>query len=209
MNGNTGDSASSLQRKEEGSAGQASQQALQDIAYMKRLIARNMSKLDRSPPYLFIWGTYIMLGLVGMQVNDTVWPIWFWSVGAVIGGALSALAGIKQSRSAAVQEGGSYGWMFWLPFVMVLLSGCLMMAMGIVEMDYAALFWMMLLGVSYVSLAPLAGKGTVILGIWFIVLSALTRLFFLDYQYLVLGLLGGGSIVVTGLLLKRRGRYHE
>ncbi|MBW7454977.1 hypothetical protein ACFOLF_03090 [Paenibacillus sepulcri] len=185
------------------------QQALQDIDFIKRLIARNQSKLASSIPYMFIWGTYLMIGFIGMQFNQTCWPIWYWSIAAVLGGLLSALTGIRQSRRGLfAKDGGAIGWMFWLPFLVILAAGSFMMAADIIRMEYAAFFWFMLVGIAYVSMGPLAGKGPVILGIWFVVLSMLTRLFLVDYQYLVFGLLGGGSILATGFILQQRRRKH-
>jgi hypothetical protein len=184
-------------------------QALRDIDFIKQLIARNARKIDQSPPYLFIWGTYLTLGMVGMQFDSESWPMWFWSIGAVVGGIISAVIGIKQSRDTVGPEGGITGWTLGLPFLVMMLAGCLMMVTDIVRMEYLPLFWFILVGILYVSLGALVGKGPVLLGIWFIVLAAATRLFFLDYQYLILGLLGGGSVVLTGLLLQWRRQRHE
>lgn len=182
--------------------------ALQDIEFIKQLMARNQQKLDQSPPFLFIWGTYMMVGFIGMQFNHTVWPMWYWGIASIIGSALSALVGMRQSRGAAKQEGGSMGWMFWLPFLIVMLSGSFMTLTGVVKMEYVSLFWLNLIGIAYASMGPLVGKGPVILGIWFIVLSVLIKLFFLDYQFLALGLLGGGSMLLTGWFLQRRRSRH-
>ncbi|MBP1996882.1 hypothetical protein [Paenibacillus eucommiae] len=190
-----------------GAKAEPEKQALQDIEFIKQLIAKNKKKLDQSPPFLFIWGTYMMVGYIGMQFNHTLWPMWFWSCGAVIGGLLSSIVGIRQSRNAPVQEGGSYGWMFWLPFMATMLVGCAMMFTDIVRLEYASLFWCMLIGIAYISLGTLVGKGPVFLGIWFIVLSIFIRLFMLEYQNLLLGLLGGGSVIVTALLLQRRKKH--
>ncbi|MFX3632767.1 MAG: hypothetical protein ACE3L7_06800 [Candidatus Pristimantibacillus sp.] len=178
--------------------------ALEDIEFIKRLITRNQKKLDQSPPFLFIWGTYMLVGFIGMQFDVTVWPNWYWSIASVIGGLLSAIVGSRQSRHMPKQSGGSTGWMFWLPFLIVFLSGFFMMITGVVKQEYISLFWLNLIGIAYVSMGPLIGKGPVILGVWFVVMSVLIRLFFLDYQFLILGLLGGGSMLATGLLLQRR-----
>lgn len=184
------------------------QQALQDIEFIKQFITRNQEKLDQSPPYLFIWGMYMVLGFLGMQFSLKLWPMWFWPCGAVIGGVFSAIIGMKQSRRTGVREGGAYGWMFWLPFAMVFVIGFFMMAADIVRMEFASILWLMLIGLSYVCLGMLLGKGPIILGIWFIALGTLTRMFFLEYQFMIFGLLGGGSIVVTGFILQqRRKRY--
>ncbi|MBB6672731.1 hypothetical protein [Cohnella nanjingensis] len=186
-------------------------QALRDIDFIKQLIERNRRKLPNAAPYLLIWGAYLVVGFIGMQIDETQWPMWFWSFGTLVCGALSAWVGIRQSRGFrknASEPAGSAGWTFGLPFLMLMLSGGFMMATDIVNMTYAALFWFMLIGVAYVFLGALVGQGAMLLGIWFIVLAILTRLFWMDYQYLVLGLLGGGSIVVTGWMLQRRRRRH-
>lgn len=183
--------------------------ALQDIEFIKRLMAKNKKKLDQSPPFLFIWGTYMMVGFVGMQFDHTVWPMWYWGIASLIGGILSAIIGIRQTRHVSKQESGSTGWMFWLPFLMVMISGAFMMLTGIVKMEYISLFWLNLIGIAYVSMGSLIGKGPVFVGIWFIVLSVIIKLFFLDYQFLMLGLLGGGSMLVIGLFLQRRRSSNE
>jgi len=185
------------------------QQALEDIAFIKQLISRNQQKLNDGAPFLLIWGFYVMVGYIGMQFNQVEWPIWFWSSGSIIGGILSAIAGNRISpKSSNVQQGGASTWMFWLPPLIMAISGCFMMATGIVKLEYLSFFWFILIGLLYVSMGPLLGKGPIYLGSWFIVLSMLTRLFFLDYQYLILGLLGGGSIVIVGYLLRQRSLKH-
>jgi len=184
------------------------QRALQDIEFIKQLIAKNQRKLDQSPPFLLIWGAYMTAGFIGMHFNHTEWPMWFWPIGSIVGGILTAVVGIRQNRKTPVREGGSYGWMFWLPFLMLLLSGTFMIATGIVKLEYISLFWLMLIGIAYVAMAPLLGKGPVFLGCWFIILAVITRLFLMDYQFLVMGLLGGGSFFVTALLLDRRRKKH-
>ncbi len=184
------------------------QQALQDIAFIKQLIARNQQKLDHSPPFLYIWGTYMTLGYIGMQFITTLWPIWFWSCGTIVASILTSIVGARLPKQPSSQEGGSYGWMFWLPFAVTLLSWGFMMAADIVREEYLSVFWCALIGIAYVSLGALVGKGPVILGIWFIVLAIGTRLFFLDYQFLLLGLLGGGSVILTGVLLQLRRRKY-
>ncbi|MNI37730.1 hypothetical protein D3C73_918420 [compost metagenome] len=182
--------------------------ALQDIEFIKQLMTRNRQKLDQSPPFLFIWGTYMMVGFIGMQFDHAVWQMWYWGIASIMGGILSAIVGIRQSRHATKQEGGSNGWMFWLPFLVVLFSGSFLMFTGVVKMEYISLFWLNLIGIAYVSMGPLVGKGPVFLGIWFVILSVLVKLFFLDFQFLILGLLGGGSMLVTGLFLLRRRSNH-
>lgn len=185
-----------------------SQQALRDIEYIKQFMTRNRRKLVSAPPYLFIWGCYMMIGFLGMQFDLERWPIWFWSCGSVVGSVLTAIVGKRQSRQSAISDGGAYGWMFWLPFAAVLVSGGFMMMMEIVQMQYASILWLMLIGIAYVSMGALLGKGPVILGIWFIVLAMVTRMLFLEYQFLIFGLLGGGSFVATAILLQRQGIKH-
>jgi hypothetical protein len=185
-------------------------QALRDIDFIKQIITRNEKKMDNSPPYLFIWGTFLMVGMIGMQFDIATWPMWYWPIGTVLGSALSAVTGIRQSRHLPKKAaGGTNGWMFGLPFLVMMVAGFFMMATGIVKAEYIPLFWFMLVGILYVSMGSLLGKGPMIIGIWFIVLAAATRLFFLDYQFMVLGLLGGGSLVLAGVLLQRRRGRHE
>jgi len=187
---------------------QGPQQALKDIEFIKELISRNKRKVDESPPYLLIWGTYVMIGFVGMHFDMSVWPNWYWAIGAIAASALTAVAGIRQARRSPspASEVGAFGWMFWLPFLAVFLTGSFLLFSGIVRAEHASFLWMSLVGVAYVSLGPLTGRGTVVLGLWFIVLAIATRAFLLDYQFLVLGLLGGGSLVATGFVLLLRGK---
>jgi len=197
-----------LNKSQETAHASESLQALRDIDFIKQLITRNKKKIDQSPPYLFIWGTFLMLGMIGMQFDSTTWPMWYWPIGSVMGSIISAIIGIRQSRQNVGKTDGTNGWMFGLPFLVMMVSGFFMMATGMVKVAYIPLFWFMLVGILYVSMGALLGKGPVMIGIWFIVLSAATRLFFLDYQYLVLGLLGGGSVVLAAVWLQlRRGRY--
>lgn len=181
-------------------------QAMQDIEFIKQLMARNQEKLEQASPYLLIWGVYMMLGFMGMQFIGLIWAMTFWPIGAVAGGILSAIIGIKQGRERGMQKGGTSNWMYWLPFLVMMLAGSSLIALDIVRKEYLGFFWLTLTGVSYVSLGSLVGRGPVVLGIWFIVLSVLTKLFFIEYQNFIFGLMGGGSIVLMGIFLRLRGR---
>jgi hypothetical protein len=198
-----------LNKEQDAAHATESLQALRDIDFIKQIITRNKKKIDQSPPYLFIWGTYLMLGMIGMQFDSTTWSMWFWPIGSVAGSLLSAFVGIRQSRHSASRTGGTNGWMFGLPFLVMMVAGFFMMATGMVNTQYIPLFWFMLVGILYVSMGAILGKGPMMIGIWFIVLSAATRLFFLDYQFLVLGLLGGGSLILAGVWLQLRRDRHE
>ncbi|CAH1212578.1 hypothetical protein PAECIP111893_03563 [Paenibacillus plantiphilus] len=191
-----------------GAGGHDPLQALQDIEFIKQLMARNQKKLEQGAPFLFIWGTYMMLGFIGMQFIGLIWAITFWPIGSVVGGILSAIIGIRQSRESGVTKGGRGDWMFWLPFLVMILAGYSLMALDIVRKEYLGFFWLTLTGVTYVYLGTLIGRGPIILGIWFIVLSVLTKLFFIEYQNFIFGLMGGGSIVLMGVFLQLRGRKH-
>lgn len=188
------------------------QQALRDIDFIKQLVARHRRKLPSAAPYLLLWGAYLMIGFVGMQFDEATWPIWYWGCGALVAGVLSAWFGLRQRRDSPgkLQQGqdGASGWTFGLPFLILMLAGGFMMASGIVEMAYAAPFWCLMIGTAYVFLGALIGRGSVLLGLWFVLLAILTRLFLMDWQYLVLGLLGGGSIFMTGWVLLGRSRRH-
>ncbi|UVI30777.1 hypothetical protein [Paenibacillus spongiae] len=184
------------------------QQALKDIEFIKQLMAKNQRKLDQSSPYLYIWGANLMVGYIGMQFNLTLWPAWYWPIGAVVGMVLSAIVGIRQSRSGNVQEGGSYGWMFWVPFLFMMITGVFMMATKIVRAEDLSVFWFLLLGMAYASLGALVGRGPVMLGLWCILLAMVTGLFFQEYQFLILGLLGGGGNIAAGWILHRRSKRH-
>lgn len=183
------------------------QQALQDIEFIKQLIAKNRRKAKEASPFLIIWGLYIMIGFIGMQFDSTIWPQWYWAIGAVVGGILSAVIGVRLPRGSTGRLRGSYGWLFWLPFLVTMLSGCFMMVADIVKLEYLSFFWLTLLGMAYVSLGAMLGKGPVYMGIWFILLAVITRLFLLEYHYLILGLLGGGSNIIVGIILLRWKRH--
>ncbi|MBD2843660.1 hypothetical protein IDH44_00535 [Paenibacillus sp. IB182496] len=184
------------------------EQALQDIQFMSMLIARNRRRLDNSPPFLVLWGLYMLIGFAGMQFDVEVWPGWYWSIGTVVASAISAVIGMRLPKESGNEQGGSYGWMFWVPFAAVLASGAFMMFTGIVRLEYVSLFWMMMIGIVYVALAPLLGRRPVLLGGGLIVLAMLTRLLLIDYQFLVLGLIGGGGTIATGLYLRARSKRH-
>jgi len=186
-------------------------QAIQDIVFIKHLMARNQQKLGQSYPFLYVWGLYMMVGFAGMQFDLEQWPKWYWLIASIVCSIASVMLGIRQDRQSTAQSqlGGFMGWMYWLPFAATMLSGMFMMLSGIIKLEYISLCWLILIGITYVAMAPLIGKGPAIIGIWLIILAVLTRYFFLDYQFVILGLFGGGSLVGAGLLLQLRRFRHE
>lgn len=47
------------------------------------------------------------------------------------------------------------------------------------------------------------------MGLWLIVLGTATYLFLLDYMYIIFAIIGGGSLLFTGILLKRKEIHYE
>jgi|GEM_PF-3469990 len=179
-------------------------QAMQDIVFIKHLIARNQQRLGQAYPFMYIWGTYMMVGFIGMHFDLKVWPNWYWGIASVVCSILSMFVGIRLGRNETVPDGGVHSWMYWLPFAVTMVSGFFMMFSGIVKLEYISLCWLILTGITYVSMAPLIGKGPAVIGVWLVVLAIITRFFLLDYQFIILGLFGGGSLVCAGVLLQLR-----
>ncbi|MGO4372184.1 hypothetical protein [Paenibacillus sp. 2TAB19] len=180
------------------------QRALQDIEYIKGLLARNERKLGEASPFMYVWGAYLTVGFIGMHFDQKEWPIWYWGIAAVICGAISGIIGSRMMKTQRGGEGGFSTWMYVLPFAAMFAAGSFMLLTNMINTDYTALFWTILIALSYIAMGSMAGKGPVYLGLWFIVLAIVTRLILLDYQYIVLGVFGGGSIIVFGYLLQQR-----
>lgn len=179
------------------------ERALQDIEFIKRLLAKNERKLGEASPFMYVWGVYLTIGFMGMHFDQKELANWYWGIAALICGVVSAVIGSRMTKRDGGQDGGFSTWMYVVPFAPMLVAGGFMLLTNMINTEYTALYWTILIALSYIVMGSMAGKGPVYLGLWFIFLAIITRLL-LDYQYIVLGLFGGGSIIVFGYLLQQR-----
>lgn len=179
-------------------------QALKDIEFIKHLVDRNRKKAHNSAPYLYIWGTYCTLGYLAMHFYRHPSINWYWLIASLICSILTAIVGIRQTRKYGPRESDrSYGMIFWGPAIAAFGTAYALILLGAINVQYIPILFMLTTGLLYINYGTLLGRVFSLLGWWFIVLSIVTGKFFFEQQLLVLGLLGGGAIILTGVLVQR------
>lgn len=177
-------------------------QALKDIEFIKQLVQRNRRRAGESSPFLFVWGTYCTLGFLGLHWLKELYATLYFPIGAAVCMLLSVWIGIRIGRRNGKPD-RRMGILFWLPGLAMFIGFYLIMALGLIKPEYISLFSLLITGIYYIQLGSMLGKEMIYLGFWFMIVVVVTRLFFMDVQNLVLGIFGGGSIILTGFIVRR------
>ncbi|MEM5948363.1 hypothetical protein WKV44_07380 [Spirochaetia bacterium 38H-sp] len=178
--------------------------AMDDIKVIKESIA--LAKGVRSGMFSFffiLWGAIYLIGFSGSQFLTNVLSGKLWLILSIVG-IISNFVGAFFLGSKSVGKTGIRIMLFW---IMLIIYVCMwIFAMG--GLDYRLLSFFLITTAMF---------GYVVMGLWFdmrIVFSALvvtglaviSFLFIPSLSALIMGILGGGTMIFSGIYLARLGK---
>ena len=188
-------------------------EALEDVRYLKSLITQARGSLKNSAEYLVIWGFVWLVGYLARAAglpDRLQLPAWLVLIAA--GAAVSAPHEVRRRRRGCPMPLLSRLWLWSGLAVVVNGLAVILLAqvMGLLRLTDLSFWWyfpLLWVGSWYALGGLIMGRGMALLGAWLVLLGLGTPLAGLQAQIAsaVLGVLGGGALIVTGLLARRGG----
>ena len=191
------------------------QEALESIALIRNLMGQSQSELRHSGGGLIsiIWGIFSLLGyggsyLIGLTGRYHL-EAWWWPFLSAVAFLLSVQVIRRRAATESAKVKGTmvrYFLLFWIPLVLlmaVLIAFCL--ALPDLPMKYMVPFIMLVVSTGYLMLGMIFNKSILVMGVVGFAGTVVTTLFFIEQAGLILSLLFGAGLIVTGLFLNRKG----
>lgn len=187
------------------------EEALEHLAHIKTLTVQTKRYGKQTAPYLITWG---IIWVVGYSVAAMEWYAligWVWFCLAIIGGMATFTIIVKQKRADPMPAFLSRQMgMAWGAFYIIVGMFAFLIGMGFLEFtnELIGFYPVLLVAIMYLLLGVVIGKEIFFMGIWLGVLSAATAVWFMPYSSLIFAIIGGGSMIATGLMFLREGRQN-
>ncbi|HEX4371171.1 MAG TPA: hypothetical protein VH019_07465 [Rhizomicrobium sp.] len=171
--------------------------ALQEAATAERRSAQAYG-YSRRAPFCILWGLIWMAGYGGTAVLPGRDSNWLWLALAIIGTAISIWIGNNRADGR-----GRDGWRAGLVIVFAMaFTAALLFIMHPTDPLQVGAYWPLLLSAIYASIGLWLGLRYILLGA-FLAIATLGAYFFLkDLFFAWTAVVGGGSILLTGLWMR-------
>ncbi|MDF2629868.1 MAG: hypothetical protein K0R39_3699 [Symbiobacteriaceae bacterium] len=181
------------------------EEALEQVAYMRRLVNQSRITMSGFGPYFILWGVLWIVGYLGSLwfpggVRDYVWPAIY-----VIGFGASFWPALRRGSGPSVPTPALFKKLSWLS--LVLLVGAVALPFIFFqkpEQHTVNAYYPFVIGLIYVAQGIFYGGTIIAIGAWLIVAGVASLWMPWPLQSQFLALAGGGSLIVTGLVLRRQ-----
>ena len=175
--------------------------ALDQIAFLKEIIAKSRIRAAYAYPYCIVWGT---IWVTGYLTTIAFSPLYVWPAITSIGAILSIIIGIKKRHT----EGGTrllkqLGLQSLVLFVSYILVFALLVYVSKEQLILNA-YWPFQIGVTYIVMSVFIGRDLLYIGLWLVSASLASLLMPLQTQSIWLALSGGGGLLLTGAIFRNQ-----
>ena len=171
-------------------------EALEQIAYVRRLLDQSRLHAARAADYFLLWGVIWIVGYLGMFV---VGWLWFALIPAGVIGC--AVLGRRDGGRGAVatpltRQLGAVN--------LILFTAALGAAIAARDASFALAMWPLAIGVIYLVNGVFIGRDFLVIGAWLSAAGLVAVWLPIAAGVLWLAFAGGGGLLTTGLLLRRQ-----
>lgn len=183
--------------------------ALQDIAYIKDMVSQSRKDFSQfgSGWILMLWGLFTYVGVAGQK--------FFFTEGFTIGLWWTALIALTVFLSFVIARSHIQGepprrirtfarWflLFWLPLLTLAYTLALFCVfLPGLSQAYITVFILLVISTGYIMLGLMFFRGILYMGLVGMAGTILSALFFLDYVEIILGILFGTGLIISGLVV--------
>jgi len=188
------------------------QEALESIELIKEMVLRTKKEMGLTGGgwIAIVWGIFCYLGISGQKLLglfDAQIGLWWGSLTLVTLAAtiLIAKANMKTQPQSLRKEYMRWFLFFWFPLLILaytLTFFCVFLP-GISE-NYITIFILLVVSTGYLILGLLFVKELLIMGALGMVSTILTAIFFLEYNDIILSILFGTGLIITGLFINHK-----
>lgn len=176
-----------------------SNEALNQIAYVRDLLTKTRLSSAEGYPYFILWGIIWILGYIG-----SIWiPPYLWSGLCLIGGIGSFFIGkrrkwkptdLKLLKQLAIQA--------LILFMTSLPIYALLFFSKLDAIIYA--FWPFEIGIIYMVIGVFMGKDLMGIGSGLVFAALISLLLPNPFQFIWLAIIGGGGLLMTGIIFRNQ-----
>lgn len=181
-----------------------SEEALEQIAYLKELTAKTRLKAADSYPHFILWGIIVFIGYLGTYILSTH-KIWFIvTIGAIISCLMGFICSRNKSTTRLLKQIG-------LQFLILVIAGILIFIYLLRYHDESMLsaFPSFQFGIIYLVASVHLGRNLMFVGLWMIFASAISLIFPVPFHDIWLAISIGGGLLSTGILFRNRSKKTE
>ena len=171
--------------------------ALQEAATTERRSAQAYGYSSRAP-FCILWGLIWIAGYGGTAALPAQESNWLWLALAIAGTAISVWIGNNRADGHSRD-----GWRAGLVIVIVMaFTAALMSIMHPTDPIQVGAYWPLLLSAIYASMGLWMGVRYILLGAFLAAATLGAYVFFKEFFFIWMALVGGGSILLTGLWMR-------
>jgi hypothetical protein len=188
------------------------QEALENIELIKELVLQTKKHIGNYGGgwICIVWGIFSFLGVAGQRLfipHGTWIGVWWTGLAVVAGFGTFAITRryTKNQPLKARHDYMRYFLKFWIP--LLLLGYTLAFFIGAtpsLSKDYISIVILLVVSTGYLTLGFLLYRGILVMGCIGYVGSIISAIYFLDYSDIILGVLFGTGLIITGLFINKQ-----
>lgn len=182
------------------------------LSYIKTVTIQKKSYGKQTGPFLVLWGIIWVIGFLITITEQSSIILWSWIILGLVGWLLTFVLYFKQEKNEGVPTLlRNQLRMVLIGCAFVLIVFLFLITSNILPVSFHLMFFYMtlLISIMYVFLGSVFGKELSYIGIWIGILSMITLTWFPLYSTIIYAIIGGGSLILSGVWLVRWGKDHE
>lgn len=185
---------------------------IETLSYIKTVTSYKKDYGKQVSVYFMVWGfIWIASFLIsGLQVPSLITVTWL--VLGIGGWLLSGFIFVMQRKSEPMPKFlNDQLKLVWIGFISIIYIVVFLVISAILpfSLNHLFLYNILLISILYVLLGIVLTRKLFFMGIWLMVLGTATYSLLSDYIAIIFSIFGGGSLLLTGLYLRRNGIKHE
>lgn len=187
---------------------ESNKEALEHLAHIKTITKVEKDRYGKKTgPYFIIWGLIWLIGFTMTATNLQEFIFWVWLGLSIVGWTFTIILWFRQEHDTPIpsflQTQLSY---VWGSFAIIIVIFIFLMSTKLLAFSgtYLLLYMVLLAVIMYALLSIVLGKELLFMAIWLGLLAAISFTWFQSYMNLIYAVIGGGSLIITGLLLLRQ-----
>ena len=188
------------------------QEAMENIELIKELVIQTKKHIGNYGGrwICFIWGIFSLVGVAGQRLfipHGPLMGVW-WIALAVIAGLATYLTVknyLKSQPARSQQNYIRYFLQFWIPLLLLGYTLAIFVALlPSISNHYISPVILLVVSTGYLMIGFMFYKGILYLGIIGYIASIISTVYFLEYSDIILGILFGTGLIITGLVINKQ-----
>lgn len=178
-------------------------QIQENLEYLSLITAKNRYYASEVGPYFILWG---LVWLIGFGCAAFGFGYAIFSLLSFAGFIVNFYLIKKQEKEDKIptfimKQFGKVG----ISFVAIVTIFIVLLSTGFLTFSsiHLGLYSVFIIGILYMLFGVIFGREMFLMGIWLSFIGTVTSFWFIEYSPIVFAIFGGGSLIGTGVILKR------